>query len=181
MKQRLLDQSKLDLSQERNRSNFRLWKEYAILKCILNSSENKALNPKETLKIFNTLLNTSFSSTNVDLSACIDIYGLCVDYCLIELGMFSREFDVTTNFSPDEVQACLSFRTDFYLKHVNAKSKVKDLPGLKLNLSEMLASKCLGKGKFLILKQLGFSANVYKRGCIIKLFSTILHQWGMNR
>jgi hypothetical protein len=137
------------LSLERNRSNFRLWKEYAILKCILNSSQSSQVNAKETLKIFNTLLNTSFSSTNVDLNACIDMYGLCVDYALIELDIFYREFDVNTRHSPKEALACLSFREDFWIKNFASKTKLKNLAGLKQTLSEMFANKCLGKGRIL--------------------------------
>ena len=143
------------MSLERNRSNFRLWKEYAVLKCIINSSETTQLNSKETLKIFNTLLNTSFSSTNVDVNACIDIYGLCVDYALIELGIFYREFDLITGKSPKEAQACLSFREDFLMKNFNFKNKIKDLPGLKQTLSELLANKCLGKGKRFVFRKSG--------------------------
>ena len=123
-----------------------MWKEYAILKCILNSNEATQLNSKETLKIFNTLLNTSFSSTNVDVNACLDIYGLCVDYALIELGIFFREFDLNTGKSGKEAQACLSFREDYLIKITNFKSRIKDLPGLKQTLSEIFANKCLGKG-----------------------------------
>ena len=102
IKENLLNQIKQELGLEQNRSNLILWKQYAILKLILNqpkyqnidkNSNKKNFNIKETCKVFNTLI-TAKSKINKTSKDIIDNYKLCIDYALIELGCFYIQYDV---------------------------------------------------------------------------------------
>ena len=75
VKEKLLNQAKIDLSCEVNRSNLILWREYALLKLMVNNGQ-----VKETRKILDTLLKTSDSSHMSTEQACTDVYSLSIDY-----------------------------------------------------------------------------------------------------
>ena len=125
-KESLVEVIKNDLSLEANRSDFLLWKNYAILKYILNS------NLKETRKVFNTLLSSSESANSQSLDAFVEIYQLCIDFVELELGIYSQDFDVTDS-------------------NVNIKftqnQKIKLSQTGKDNLVEILANNCLYKSQ----------------------------------
>ena len=151
IKQNLLNKAKTDLSMEENRSNFVLWRQYGILKWILNQ-DNQKMPLKETRKVFDTLLKTSFSSSTNSLEACIDIYSICIDYVELELGMFNNQFDVVssslrTSIEPEVNLATVFCKSEFSNLRQEPRSliKDKDLNSLKFNLSEILANNCLNK------------------------------------
>lgn len=156
VKQNLLNQAKNDLSSEENRSNFTLWKQYGILKWILNNFNTELTKPvqlKETRKVFDTLLNTSTHSVSSSVESCIHIYSLCVDYVQIELDMFYNKCDFYTSSFREgftETQFMLSThfaKTDFFnLDRQFRKSANKiSLANLKQTLSEILVKNCLNK------------------------------------
>lgn len=125
-KESLNEAIKNDLSMEANRSDFVLWKNYAILKYNLNS------NLKETRKVFNTLLNSSESANSQSLDAFIEIYQLCVDFVELELGIYCQDFDVTNS----TVNIKLS-----------QNQKIKLSQTGKENLIEILVNNCLYKSQ----------------------------------
>ncbi len=155
IKQNLLNQSKLDLSLEANRSNFDLWKQYGILKWLLNHSKfnydtNKSVQSlKETRKVFDTLL--AKSATNgvpANLTDCIDVFCLCADYVELELGIYYRQFDIeATSLNT------LEFDIGFASIHIqNGLFDLSDQGEIKLqplkkeeivSISEMLVKNCL--------------------------------------
>jgi hypothetical protein len=156
VKQNLLNQAKNDLSSEENRSNFTLWKQYGILKWILNNFDTeitKAIQLKETRKVFDTLLNTSAHSVSSSVESCILIYSLCVDYVQIELDMFYNKCDFYTSSLSEgltETQFMLSTqfsKTNFFnLDRQFKKSSYKiSLGTLKQTLSELMVKNCLNK------------------------------------
>jgi hypothetical protein len=166
VKQNLLNQVKNDLSIPENRANFYMWKQYAILKWLLNheryssvssssSSSRKSIvvNLKETRKIFDTLFKMGSSDDCLtSLQACLDIYSLCIDYIALELGLFYRQFDVlnssfranelSVGFSTMQVQHGFFDLTQLNLKLASSTSENKNL---KQQLIELLAKNCLNR------------------------------------
>ena len=157
VKANLLNQAKLDLSLEHNRSNFDLWKQYGVLKWILNHGRfaddlktvRKAGNLKETKKIFDNLLS---SSSSLKLSDSLNVYSLCIDYVLLELGMFHKQFDVTsTSLNVFEANAELatihmtSGLFDLSQTDLRIKESREALTALKTRLSDLLVKNCLNK------------------------------------
>lgn len=144
VKENLLNQCKQDLSKEANRSNFAMWREYGVLKLLLNKGQLK-----ETKKIFDTLLKTSESSQKSHDQACIDIYSLCVDYTLAELGSFYRQFDIETSnleIKNDQTEVHISTKWDFFdLKKSNHSLKQVYSNSVKDALSSLLVQNCLQK------------------------------------
>ena len=162
IKENLLNKAKSDLSSELNRSNFHLWKQYGLLKWILNNNEHfnqpnqnaksKMLNIKETRKVFDTLLNTSASANDTSIKSCIDIYSLCIDYFLIEIDAFHRLFDIETSHfrSCAENKVSLpSFGHELSLFDLEkmTTAKKKEYMNAKECMSELLIANCLKKSK----------------------------------
>jgi hypothetical protein len=166
VKKNMLDQVKTDLSIESNRSNFDLWKQYGILKWLLNheqflltstnsSQTGATVSLKETKKIFDTLLNTSSSSIGTTTLDSINIYSLVVDYVSLELGIFYKQFDVTTtSLNAFEASAQLSTiyiqNGLFNFKDINnlkVRENNNNYKALKIRLTDMLANKCLNKNQ----------------------------------
>ncbi|RNA16691.1 NRDE2 -like protein, partial [Brachionus plicatilis] len=125
-KESLIEILKHDLSLEVNRSNFILWKNYAMLKYILNS------NLKETRKVFNALLNSSESANSQSHEAFMDIYSLAIDFVELELGIHYQDSDV--NNSNVEIK-------------LKQNQKIKLPQTTRENLMEILAKNCLYKNQ----------------------------------
>jgi hypothetical protein len=143
LRQNLLDESKQTLSLEENRQNFDLWKQYGILKWLLNyQNDFKITNLKDSRKVFDNLLNIMNNN--------IDVYSLCCDYIKLELGIYYEQFDVNTSSVKSLNQATIStinFQNGFFdLKQDNlVKSSMKDLMNLKNNQIELLVDNCLNR------------------------------------
>lgn len=160
IKQNLIARTRNDLSMEENRSNFALWKQYGSLKWLLSNSEHfgapcGANNLKETRKIFDTLLTTSLSAVQVNDQACIDIYSLCVDYALVELGAAFKPHDIeliTTVTSQLNISLNLfTFWSQVSLFKAKklTETKRKEYNSAKERLSELIATHCLNKSNFI--------------------------------
>lgn len=155
IKQKLIDQTKGDLSIESNRTNFTLWKQYALLKWLLNHEkfnfDNKKMTGlKETRKVFDNLLLTLFNSTTPSLTDCVNVYSLCADYVELELGIYYRQFSVeTTDLSTQEFD--IGFETiqiqsgffDLSQRELKGNSHLKKED--YVSMSEMLLKNCLNK------------------------------------
>ena len=106
---------------------------------------------KDTRKIFDTLLTTSSSAACANNQQLIDIYSLSVDYVLLELGCFYKQFDVmSTSLHHHEVTAQLAttnIQEGFYdLKNFKLRNKTdKVTASLKSKLTELLVRNCLNK------------------------------------
>ena len=155
IKQNLLSQTRLDLSLEANRSNFDLWKQYGLLKWLLNHSKfnyeaNKSTQSlKETRKVFDTLLaKLAANGVPANLNNCINVFGLCADYVELELGIYYRQFDIETS-SLNTLEFEIGFEsihTESGFFDLSDQSEIKLQPLKKeeiVSISEMLVKNCL--------------------------------------
>jgi hypothetical protein len=159
IRENLLNMAKDDLSTEANRSNFHLWKQYGLLKWVLSNSQrlngNNCLpkNPlKDTRKVFDTLLNTSASSSDTSHQSCINIYSLAIDYCLIEMNVFCQSYDIQTSQFRSVVEnrvsiSSLGTEVNLFNQENVYKVKKSNFLNAKETLSEILISNCLKKSK----------------------------------
>ena len=134
-------------------------------------SQNKF---KETRKVFETLLRTSLSSACATTQHFIDIYGLSIDYALLELGIFYKQFDVvSSSLNPYQMDTQISsvrIQTGFFdikkrdLKRKESRSEFK---ALKNKLCELLVNNCLDKSKE---QQLNKAKSTFKIGKFLYFF-----------
>ncbi len=124
---------------------------------------------KETKKIFDTLLSTSASAACQTREHFIDIYSLSVDYCLLELGVFYKQFDVsTTSLNAFEALAQLSTIQlqsgglfDVGAKSESRRKEANELRSVKSRQSELLVKNCLNRG---VEYQQGKAKSTFKIG-----------------
>jgi hypothetical protein len=149
VKKNLIHLTKLDL--EKNRLNHDLWKQYGILKWLLNNekflnNESKKIDDlKETRKVFDNLILTSSISTTNDS---INMFSLCADYVELELGIYYKQYDIETNNSISN-DLSIGFTTIFIQNGIfdlNYEIRVKKFKKEDLiKFSEMLVKNCLNK------------------------------------
>ena len=124
---------------------------------------------KETRKIFDTLLSTSSSAICHSCEHFIDMYSLSVDYCLLELGIFYKQFDVSTTSENvfearaelSTVQFQLGVLFDTGVKSESRLKEANELSSVKSRQSELLVKNCLNRG---VEYQQGKSKSTFKIG-----------------